>query len=320
MRPLGYTADFAMRIFTDRRCLEHRVPAGFPELADRLEGVLARFEASDRWSLEAPTGEIDWRAAVLAIHDEEYVGRLEKAVQRGDGIFDSADNPLSPGTWTSARAAVETTLAAAAAMVEGDGAVFSLVRPPGHHAERGFAMGFCYFNTVSVVAEWLIRDHGMERVAIFDFDVHHGNGTQHLFSSRADVLYVSMHQYPFYPGTGAANECGTGDGEGATFNLPLPAGTGDDVYLDLLTETVIPRLESFAPDTLLLSAGFDAYEGDPLGGMRVTEDCFREYGKRLAELADRLCGGRILAVLEGGYNLGELPALVEAHASGLNGA
>ena len=308
-----------MRIFTDRRCLEHRVPAGFPERADRLEGVLARLEASDRWSVETPASDIDWRAAVLATHDEVYVERFEKAVGRGDGILDSADNPLSPGTWTAAQAAVETTLAAATAMVEGDASVLSLVRPPGHHAERSFAMGFCYFNTISVVAEWLIRERGMERVAIFDFDVHHGNGTQHLFSSRADVLYVSLHQYPFYPGTGAADERGTGDGVGATLNLPLPAGTGDSVYLELLRDTVIPSLESYSPDAVLLSAGFDAYERDPIGGMRVTKGCFQEFGRRLAELADGLCGGRTLAILEGGYDLAQLPSLVEAHALGLSG-
>jgi len=179
-------------------------------------------------------------------------------------------------------------------------------------------MGFCYFNTIAVAAEELLSG-GLERVAIFDFDVHHGNGTQHLFSSRADVLYVSIHQFPFYPGTGAANERGTGAGEGATLNLPMPAGTGDDQYLDLLESEVTSALEAYRPDALLLSAGFDAYEGDPLGGMRMSERCYFEYGRRLAELAQRMCSGRTLSVLEGGYNLSDLPSLVDAYLRGLSG-
>ena len=172
-------------------------------------------------------------------------------------------------------------------------------------------MGFCFFNNVAVATESLLREHGLERVAIFDFDVHHGNGTQHTFSSRADVLYVSIHQYPFYPGTGAADERGTGAGEGSTLNLPLAAGQGDEVYLEVLIDRVLPALHDFAPDALLVSAGFDTYRADPLGGMRVTEECFGEYGRRLRDFADRRCAGRLLGVLEGGYNLNDLPALVE---------
>ena len=307
-----------MRVFSDRRCLEHTVPQDFPERPERLEGVLDHL--AGRWEIEQPGSYDGWQDAVAALHDAEYVDRFRAAVGRGDGLLDSADNPLSAGTWEASRAAVETTLWAASAMLAEKAPVFSLVRPPGHHAERGFAMGFCYFNTIAIVAESLIRDRGLERIAIFDFDVHHGNGTQHLFSSRSDVFYVSTHQYPFYPGTGAADERGTGDGVGATLNFPLPAGTGDDTYLEVLKTQVEPAIEAFSPDALLVSAGFDTYEADPLGGMRMTESCFKEFGRRLADLAQRLCDGRLLGALEGGYNLADLPSLVEAHLEGLSGS
>jgi acetoin utilization deacetylase AcuC-like enzyme len=200
-----------------------------------------------------------------------------------------------------------------------DRTALAAVRPPGHHAEAGMAMGFCFFNNVAVAAEHLRRRHGVARVAIFDFDVHHGNGTQHLFAARADVFYASTHQYPFYPGTGAASETGVGEGEGATLNLPLPAGTGDEGYAEAIRGAVLPALRHFAPEALLLSAGFDAWRNDPLGGMRVTEEGFRAWGEWLRELAAEVCGGRVLAVLEGGYDLRNLPLLVEANLEGLAG-
>jgi acetoin utilization deacetylase AcuC-like enzyme len=310
-----------IRIFIDPRCLEHVAPRGYPERPDRLSGIVEHLRARGWPFAEGVGGRAgdELREAVLALHEERYVQRFERAVARCDSLLDSADNPLSPGTWDAAWAAVETTLAAADA-VAGDGRIaFAAVRPPGHHAERSTAMGFCFFNNVAVAAEHLRRRHGAARVAIFDFDVHHGNGTQHLFEERADVFYASTHQYPFYPGTGAAGERGVGAGEGATLNVPLPAGTGDERYAEILEETVLPALRRFAPDVLLLSAGFDAWQDDPLGGMRVSEAGFRSWGDRLRELADEICGGRILAVLEGGYDLRSLPRLVEAHLEGLAG-
>ncbi len=316
-----------MRIFTDDRCLAHAAPRGYPERPDRLSGIVEYLRARG-WPLVEGVeglsgGEAEAREAVLAVHDEVYVGRFERAVQRGDSLLDSADNPLSPGTWEAAWAAVEVALAAADWVAGGSGAggraALAAVRPPGHHAERALAMGFCFFNNVAVAAEHLRRRHGAERVAIFDFDVHHGNGTQHLFEERADIFYVSTHQHPFYPGTGAAHERGTGAGEGLTLNVPLPAGTGDDGYAEAIQGTVLPALRRFAPDVLLLSAGFDAWRRDPLGGMQVTEEGFRRWGDWLRELAAEICGGRVLALLEGGYDLDSLPRLVEAHLEGLAG-
>ena len=310
-----------IRIFTDPTCLEHVSPAGYPERPDRLSGILGHLRqngwpVADGEGADAETA----RRAVLDLHDEAYVARFERAAARGDSLLDSADNPLSAGTWRASWAAVAATLAAADWAAEGSGrTAFAAVRPPGHHAEKALAMGFCFFNNAAVAAEHLRRRHGVSRVAVFDFDVHHGNGTQHIFEDRADVFYASTHQYPFYPGTGAAGERGKGAGEGFTLNVPLPAGTGDEAYAEAIQGTVIPALRRFAPEVLIVSAGFDAWRGDPLGGMRVTEEGFRDWGAWLRELAAEVSGGRVLAVLEGGYDLVHLPRLVEANLEGLAG-
>jgi acetoin utilization deacetylase AcuC-like enzyme len=179
------------------------------------------------------------------------------------------------------------------------------------------AMGFCYFNNVAVSAEYLIRQHGLDRAAIVDFDVHHGNGTQHLFEDRGDVLYVSAHQHPLFPGTGAAGERGHDGGIGATLNLPLPAGTGDARYAEVFAEEILPRVREFEPDVLLVSAGFDAWQADPVGGMRVSLEAFEEWGKWLRRAADDLCDGRMFVTLEGGYDLHALSALVVAYCRGM---
>jgi acetoin utilization deacetylase AcuC-like enzyme len=321
-----------IRIVTDSRCLEHRVAPGYPELPERLRGILAHLRSAglEIADLHPPSAEAPAAptadgepgpaamAAVTALHTEGYVRRFRSAVARGDALLDSADNPLSAGTWTASWAAVEAALAAADWVAGGrDRVGFAAVRPPGHHAETATAMGFCFFNNVAIAAEHLRRRHGAARVAIFDFDVHHGNGTQHLFEERPDVFYASTHQYPFYPGTGAADEVGVGPGVGATLNLPLPAGTGDDGYAAAIEGRVLPELRRFAPEVLLISAGFDAWKRDPLGGMAVTEQGFARWGQWLRQLAADVCGGRILAVLEGGYDLESLPRLVEAHLQGL---
>ena len=306
-------------VVTDPRCLDH-APAGvFPERPDRLRGIVSHLEAQG-WPVEHGASHPRSREAVLAVHDPRYVERFERAVARGDMIFDSADNPLSPGTAEASWAAVDAVLTAADRIASGEAAkAFAAVRPPGHHAERARAMGFCYFGNVAVAAQHLLDRHGLERVAIFDFDVHHGNGTQHLFEERPDVFYASTHQFPFYPGTGAADETGVGAGEGATLNVPLPAGTGDDGYERAIRERVLPALSRFGAELLILSAGFDAWQWDPLGGMQVSEQGFRDWGRWCAELADRVCGGRVLVALEGGYDLAALPALVAAHLEGLDG-
>ncbi|HEX9669429.1 MAG TPA: histone deacetylase [Thermoanaerobaculia bacterium] len=319
-----------MQVFTDARCLEHTAPRGYPERPERLAAVLAHLRQRGHPLVEPAAGggagagtdepAPASREAVLRLHAPEYVERFRRAVERGDGLLDSADNPLSAGTWRAAWGAVEATLAAADWVAAAPGRrAFAAVRPPGHHAERATAMGFCFFNNVAVAAEHLRARHGVARVAVFDFDVHHGNGTQHLFAARADVFYASTHQYPFYPGTGAASETGTGAGAGFTLNVPLPAGSGDGDLEAAIRGRVLPALRRFAPEVLLLSAGFDAWQADPLGGLAVTERGFADWGTWLAELAAEVAEGRVLAVLEGGYDLAHLPRLVEGHLTGLEG-
>lgn len=305
-------------VLTDLRGLQHGPFPGYPERPERLQRILDHLEA-EGWPVENECRHPQARAVVESLHDPRYVARFERAVARGDGLLDSADNPLSAGTAEAAWGAAEVALAAADRLAEEGGRIFAAVRPPGHHAEHDRAMGFCFFGNVAVAAEHLRTAHGLDRVAIFDFDVHHGNGTQHLFESRGDVFYASTHQYPFYPGTGAASETGEGEGTGATLNVPLPAGTGDAGYEEAIRGQVIPALEAFAPDALLISAGFDAWQRDPLAGMQVTEEGYAAWGRWLGELADRVCEGRLLSMLEGGYDLEALPRLVTRYLRGTVG-
>jgi acetoin utilization deacetylase AcuC-like enzyme len=306
-----------LQIFSSARCLGHPIGPDFPEIPERLQGILD-LAAAEGLTVEQVESHREARTAIEAVHSARYVERFERAARRGDGLLDSADNPLRATTWPAAWAAVETALTAADWLVAGTHRVaFAAVRPPGHHAERDLAMGFCYFNNIAVAADYLRRVHGLERVAIFDFDVHHGNGTQHLFEPRADVFFASVHQFPFYPGTGAAGERGQGAGEGATLNVPLPAGAGDEQYAAALGERILPALADFAPQVLLLSAGFDAWRDDPLGGMRVSEEGFRHWGEQLGRLAAEHCDGRVLALLEGGYDIAALPRLALGHLRAL---
>ena len=308
-----------LRVFSDPRCLLHGAPRGYPETPSRLARILAEIRRRG-WPVDELGSHGESRSAVESLHDPAYVRRFEAAVARGDGLLDSADNPLSPGTWEASWAAVDATLHAADWVAEGaDRAAFAAIRPPGHHAERAVAMGFCFFDNAAVAADYLRRRHGCERVAVLDFDVHHGNGTQHLFEERADILYASLHQFPFYPGSGARHERGTAGGEGATLNVPLPAGTDDRGYAEAWRLEVLPAVSAFRPDVLVVSAGFDAWAGDPLGGMRVTEQGFRHWGSWLRELAAGVCEGRVLSVLEGGYDLEALPLLVAGYLEALGG-
>jgi acetoin utilization deacetylase AcuC-like enzyme len=192
-------------------------------------------------------------------------------------------------------------------------AAFCAVRPPGHHAERAEAMGFCLFNSVAVAAEHARRAHGLERVAILDWDVHHGNGTQHLFERDPNVFYLSIHQYPHYPGTGSSRERGEGEGEGATLNAPMPAGTGDSEWLAVIEGSFTKAIDEFRPELVLISAGFDAHLEDPLSSTRVTEAGYTRMTQIVKDWAARHAGGRLVSLLEGGYNLDALARSVEAH-------
>lgn len=317
-----------LRIFTSRRCLEHRPPGRYPERPDRLRAILDPLGPGgsaplDVEEVDSPAG-ADPPGPVLAVHDEDYIRRLREAVERGDGLIDSADNPLSPGTWDAAVASVEAVLAATRWAAGGGGRhAFAAVRPPGHHAERGRAMGFCYFSNAVVAALDLLEGEAgasgerPRKVAVVDFDVHHGNGTQHLTEDRPDVFYASLHQWPFYPGTGARTERGVGEGEGTVVNVPLPAGTPGEEFLEAMDREVLPALERFGPEFLVVSAGFDAWQNDPLGGMLLDEDAFRRIGRRMGAIA-AACGDRSVSLLEGGYDVEALPRLVRVYLEGLD--
>jgi acetoin utilization deacetylase AcuC-like enzyme len=251
--------------------------------------------------------------ALLRVHPRAHVEQVRRACEDAPGWIDP-DTPVSQGSWDAALMSAGGALAACDAVASGlAGAAFVATRPPGHHAEAARAMGFCLFNNVAVAARHLQAAHGAGRVFILDWDVHHGNGTQHLFEEDDTVFYFSTHQYPFYPGTGARSERGRGRGEGFTLNVPLRAGSGDTEYLRAFREEMVPALDRFRPEFILISAGFDAHHDDPLAGMELTTEGYAALTVVAKEAADRLCGGRIVSLLEGGYDLAALAASVEAH-------
>ena len=316
---VSYDLWAMLKVFSDPRCLLHRVPDGYPEKAERLESILELLE-HHRVEVEEPGEHAGFERAVAAVHSERYLQRFASTVARSELFLDTPDNPLCDSTWDAARAAVETTLAAADWVADGSGRRgMSAVRPPGHHAEHDMAMGFCYFNNVAAAAEYLRREKGAQRIAVVDFDVHHGNGTQHIFEADPDVLYLSTHRYPFYPGTGAADERGTEAGEGSTVNVPLPAGAGDVAFEAAFQSVVLPSLQDFRPEILVVSAGFDAWQADPLGGMRVSEEGYQDWGRWLGAVSDEICDGRCLVLLEGGYDIASLPSLLWTHLQALDG-
>jgi acetoin utilization deacetylase AcuC-like enzyme len=308
-----------MNIYTHPVFYKHDTGVGHPENSTRIDAAL---EGVDRAGLSArlirdTAAHPDTGRIIAKVHSADYQRELEESCRAGMRLFHSIDNPISSQSFAAARAAVATSLTAAAGMLAGERA-FVVARPPGHHAERVQAMGFCFFNTIACVAEWLLEQPLMSRVLIFDFDVHHGNGTQALFEDREDVYYVSMHRYPFYPGTGAAGEIGAGAGRGFTRNIPMDAGLGDAAYMRATEDVVTRIIDDYRPSAILLSAGFDAHRRDPLGGMRVTEQCFGEMTRRIVEAAERNSAGRILSLLEGGYDMEGLAASVAEHLTALS--
>jgi acetoin utilization deacetylase AcuC-like enzyme len=322
--PPGVGATFERRIavrsllVTHKSSLAHNMGAGHPEQPDRLRAIERQLE-QERFQLlarrDAPKVETE---ALLRVHPQEYLSALEQASPREGLTALDPDTLMCPQTLEAALYAAGGAVAAVDEVMGGGvDTAFVAVRPPGHHAGPRTPMGFCFLNNVAVAARHARAVHGAERVAIVDFDVHHGNGTQDVFWSDKNVLFCSTHQAPFYPGTGGRNEVGE---FGTIVNAPLFEGSSGDTFLEALTDVILPRVREFAPQLILISAGFDAHERDPLGGLRLKERDFSEATKRLMDVADRRCNGRIVSTLEGGYNLDALGRSVAAHVQALMGA
>ena len=309
-----------LSIYTHPIFYKHDTGIGHPESSARIDAAMEGVRRSGfaATTIREAAPHADTERIIVKVHSADYERELDQACRMGLRLFHSLDNPISSQTFAAARAAVATALTAADDMMRQSQRAFVIARPPGHHAERIQAMGFCFFNTIACVAEWLREQNGIERVFIFDFDVHHGNGTQHLFEERDDVFYASIHRYPFYPGTGAANELGTGSGRGFTKNIPMPGGTGDADYLRAVEDDIVRIIDDYRPDAILLSSGFDAHRRDPLGGMRVTERAYGEITRRIVEVANRHAHGRVLSLLEGGYDMEGLAASVDEHVRALS--
>jgi acetoin utilization deacetylase AcuC-like enzyme len=253
----------------------------------------------------------DW---VTLVHEPSYVMGLKTRAPVSGLVSLDPDTSISPGSLPAAYLAAGGVLAAADAIMAGHVQnAFCAVRPPGHHAERDRAMGFCLFNNVGIAARYIQRRHGLARVLIVDWDVHHGNGTQQAFYEDPSVLFFSTHQYPHYPGTGRATECGEGAGKGLTINVPMSPGQGDKDYREVFEKVLVPAVDRFEPNFVLISAGFDAHRDDPLAGMALTEDGYEALSRIVLDIARRHCHGRVLSCLEGGYNLQALSASVERH-------
>ena len=295
--------------------LEHDMGAGHPESADRLRAIVTRLERSgvlSRLIQINPTPASDeW---ITQVHTTSYVEALKRRTPTTGRVSLDPDTSMSAGSLAAAYLAAGGALTAADAIMAGSVEhAFCAVRPPGHHAERDRAMGFCFFNNVAIAARYLQRRHAIARVLIVDWDVHHGNGTQHTFENDPTVLFFSTHQYPYYPGTGRATETGEGPGAGATINVPMNAGEDDDTYREVFQNVLIPAADAFQPDFVIISAGFDAHKDDPLASMGLTEEGYADLTRMVVSIARHHSRGRLLSCLEGGYNLQALSASVEHH-------
>lgn len=304
-------------LYSHAACLLHDTGPGHPERIQRLEAVLRVLDDplfGDLLRREAPEASRDQLARV---HAQAYVEEVFAAVPGMGRAEIDGDTVLSPGSGAAALRAAGAVAAAVGAVMQGEAKnAFCAVRPPGHHAERDLAMGFCVFNNVAVGAAEALSAHGLDRVAIVDFDVHHGNGTQHIFAADPRVLYVSIHQMPLYPGTGARHERGVGN----ICNAPLAPYAGSEEFRDAVEEVVLPAIEKFKPEFLLLSAGFDAHRSDPLAALELETEDYTWITEQLCDLAEHMCGGRVVSTLEGGYDLNALAESSAAHVMALQKA
>ncbi|MDH3210862.1 MAG: histone deacetylase [Myxococcales bacterium] len=290
----------ATTVLADPRYRDHRAPGGHPERPERLVAVQRAIDAR-RDRLEHLEPREAQPEEILRVHARDHLDTVAEASRRAPLHLDP-DTYVSPQSFAVARLAAGGAIELALRVARGrQQSGFAALRPPGHHAESNRAMGFCLFNNIAIAARALQAEEDVERILILDWDVHHGNGTQHHFEEDPSVLYVSTHQFPFYPGTGDFGEAGRGKGTGATLNIPMPAGCGDPEYMGVLRRLLAPAARAFDPQVMLVSCGFDAHRDDPLAAMQVTREGFRAMTALVRSLADDLCDGRLAFVLEGGY-------------------
>ena len=301
----------------DELFLLHDTGSYHPETAERLISIYKGIDEAGLLPkltlLKAKRADIEW---IEMVHDHAYIRRFEELCLAGNRMFDYPDNQMCIYTFETALLAVGGILNAADLVMKGDlDNVFCAVRPPGHHAEKNKAMGFCYFNNVAVVAKYIRQKWNIKKVMIVDFDVHHGNGTQHLFEQDPSVFYYSIHEHPSfaYPGTGREFEYGTGEGYGFTKNSPALPGWGDEEYKRLIENDLLPAFERFEPEVIIVSAGFDAHADDDMSDIKLTTKGFSWIMRKIYDMAEKYSGGRIISVLEGGYSLARLPELAKNH-------
>ena len=308
----------ALHLIYDSKYLKHDTGA-HPENARRLEAIL-HFVDNDEELSKKLVRDVPRPAAnedITRCHKEDLILHIQTAVERGVGFLD-ADTRISRDSFEVARLAAGAALVAVdAAMAKDGGRAFGLIRPPGHHATITTAMGFCLFNNAAIAARYAQSKYGVERVLIIDWDVHHGNGTQEIFWTDPSVFYFSTHQYPYYPGTGSRDERGAGKGEGFTLNVPLAAGTSARDHRKAFTDALAEIEKRFHPDLIVISAGFDSRRGDPLGGLMLEDSDFSEMTKEVLRLAEKYANGRVVGLLEGGYNLNLLGGSVRTHLAAL---
>ncbi len=305
-------------IIRDPLFLLHDPGLGHPENPDRLRAIENRIDSSGfAADLRFETAREAEIKDLLRIHEAAYVDKIAKTAGTGRTEIDS-ETIASPESYRAALRAAGAAIQAAESVFTGQAnAAFALLRPPGHHAEQDRGMGFCFFNNAAVAAAFALERLGLEKILIFDWDVHHGNGTMHSFYTSKDVMYQSIHEFPHYPGTGRIEECGAGEGAGYTINLPLSGGAGDAEYLYCLNTVFLPLGRKYRPDLIIVSAGFDPHRDDPLSSMQLSENGFAKMTAALRGLASETCGGRIIFLLEGGYNLKALADSVHAVAAEL---
>ncbi|WP_127562485.1 histone deacetylase family protein [Nioella ostreopsis] len=302
-------------LFTNDAGLRHQMPHGHPEQIARLEHVIRALSAPEFAALDRREAPIASEADLLLAHPESQVTAIREAAPEDGLIALDPDTSMSPGTWEAALRGVGGCLAAVDAVLAGEAKnAFVATRPPGHHAEKTRAMGFCLFGNVAIAAKHALDRHGLSRVAIVDFDVHHGNGTQDLLWDEPRTLFISSHQMPLYPGSGAAHERGA---HGNIINAPLSPGTDGATMRSVYSSRLLQRVREYEPELILISAGFDAHEDDPLANLNWTTEDFAWLTRELCKVAEETCGGRVVSSLEGGYNLDALADSVAAHVTEL---